>query len=485
MLGSSAGSALETGHGYATICLAAAALDDEDLLLRSLRDAVSFARASTMWITLYAACEYGGEALIELGHPALGAQLIGAATPHRSFTGAEADRRARALDTARGQLDEAAYTNALRFAEHLNPTNSPPTCSRRSPASNTTTPDPRRRRGTTTAMCCPHPAGGVPRGYAAMVNDPVVASSRRDMPSSSQSWRAHRRCNSVAGVGIEVVASDATFGATVHGVALAHVTDAEWQVLLDAFHTYGVLVFHDQHVRHDEQIAFSRRLGALEPVGRTAVNGVPDIVRISNLDVDGAVNADSDSAAMRLLIGNMDWHADSSFRVPPARASMLSCERPSSTGGETEFADMRAAFDALGDDVQRLLDGRLVTHSYLYSQGAVGGLDSLNFTTEQRAGMGPTERPVIDVHPVTGRRALCIGRHAYRLSGMADDDAHALLDELLADACRPPRVLVHRWRAGDLVWWDNRCVLHRARPWDYAEPRIMWHTRIAGETMPR
>ena len=121
VLGSSAGSALETGHGYATICLAAAALDDEDLLLRSLRDAVSFARASTMWITLYAACEYGGEALIELGHPALGVQLIGAATPHRSFTGAEADRKTRALATARDQLGEAAYTHALRFAEHLNP----------------------------------------------------------------------------------------------------------------------------------------------------------------------------------------------------------------------------------------------------------------------------------------------------------------------------------------------------------------------------
>ena len=285
-------------------------------------------------------------------------------------------------------------------------------------------------------------------------------------------------------MGIEVVPSSATLGATVHGVALARISDAEWRVLLDAFHTYGVLVLPDQHLCNDDQIAFSRRLGVLEPVGRTAANGPPDIVRISNLDADGSVDADPGSAAMRLLIGNMDWHADSSFRVPPARASMLSCERPASTGGETEFADMRAAHDALPEDQRRLLEGRLVTHSYLYSQGTVGGLDSLNFTAEQRAGMGPTERPVIDVHPVTGRPSLCIGRHAYRLSGMPDDDAQALLDQLLSAACRPPRVLVHRWRAGDLVWWDNRCVLHRARPWDYAEPRLMWHTRIAGETSP-
>ena len=117
VLGPAAGAALQTSQAYTTICVAAAGLGDQGLLLRSLR----FARASTIWTTLYAACEYGGQAFIELGHPALGVQLIGAATPHRSFTGAEADRRARALAIARARLDEAAYDNALRFAEHLNP----------------------------------------------------------------------------------------------------------------------------------------------------------------------------------------------------------------------------------------------------------------------------------------------------------------------------------------------------------------------------
>lgn len=121
VLGPAAGAALQTSQAYTTIGVAAAGLGDQGLLLRSLRDAVSFARASTIWTTLYAACEYGGQAFIELGHPALGVQLIGAATPHRSFTGAEADRRARALAIARARLDEAAYDNALRFAEHLNP----------------------------------------------------------------------------------------------------------------------------------------------------------------------------------------------------------------------------------------------------------------------------------------------------------------------------------------------------------------------------
>lgn len=282
-------------------------------------------------------------------------------------------------------------------------------------------------------------------------------------------------------MGITVVPADATLGAFVHGVALGELTDAEWHTLLDAFHTYGVLIFPGLHPTHDEQIALSKRLGALEPVGRTVGGGEPDIVRISNLDADGNINTDPASPSMRLVIGNMDWHADSSFRVPPARASMLSCEVASSTGGETEFADLRAAYELLDDSTKDDFASRTVTHSYVYSQGAVGGLDSVNFTPEQRASLGPTERPLIDVHPVTGRPALCIGRHAYRVSGMADDDAQALIATLLDDACQPPRMLTHRWQPGDLVWWDNRCVLHRARPWDYTEPRVMWHTRIAGD----
>lgn len=282
-------------------------------------------------------------------------------------------------------------------------------------------------------------------------------------------------------MGIDIVPCDATLGATVTGVTLSRLDDRGWHQLLDAFHTYGVLIFPGLHPTHDEQIALSKRLGPLEPVGRTVGGGEPDIVRISNLDADGNINHDPASPSMRLVIGNMDWHADSSFRVPPARSSMLSCEVASSAGGETEFSDLRAAYDMLDDAARERFEDCVVTHSYVHSQGAVGGLDSVNFTPEQRASLGPTERPLIDVHPVTGRRSLCIGRHAYRISGMADADAQALIAQLLDEACRPPRTITHAWQPGDLVWWDNRCVLHRARPWDYTEPRVMWHTRIAGD----
>jgi alpha-ketoglutarate-dependent taurine dioxygenase len=149
-------------------------------------------------------------------------------------------------------------------------------------------------------------------------------------------------------------------------------------------------------------------------------------------------------------------------------------------GGETEFADMRAAYDALPVPKKQLLEQRCGTHSYAYSQGKVGGLDKV-FTPDAIAKMVPVEHPLIRVHEATGRKSLFIGRHVYRITGMSDDDARQLLDDLIAWACQPPRVYRHHWAVGDIVLWDNRCILHRARPWDLHQPRVMWHTRVAGE----
>lgn len=280
-------------------------------------------------------------------------------------------------------------------------------------------------------------------------------------------------------MGLTVAPCPATLGAVVTGVALARLTDAEWGQLVEAFHSYGVLIFPDQHLTNDEQVEFSLRLGPLEAVGGRTPGARPEISRISNLNADGSVNRDETTASMRMVIGNMDWHADSSFRDPPAMASILSCHVAAPAGGETEFADMRAAYDALDPATRDRLEGRLVSHSYLYSQGKVGGLEA-TFTPEQRANMGPVQHPVLRVHPATGRRSLFIGRHAFALSGMPDAEAQTLLESLLAWACQAPRVYTHRWSEGDVVMWDNRCVLHRARPWDYQHPRVMWHTRVAG-----
>ena len=280
---------------------------------------------------------------------------------------------------------------------------------------------------------------------------------------------------------ITVTPTGATLGAYVTGVALRSIDDEQWGEVEKAWHEHGVLVFPGQHLTHDEQVAFSTRVGALERLAeaKTETRRV-DISRISNVTPDGVVVSDQSAPNIRMIIGNMGWHSDSSFRPVSAKASLLSAHVLPSHGGETEFADMRAAYDALDEERKRQLEGLLGTHSYAYSQGKVGGLEEV-FTPEARARMVPVEHPLVRTHPATGRKSLFIGRHVYRVTGMADDDAQSMLDELIAWACQPPRVFKHRWTVGDLVMWDNRCVLHRAHPWDMNEPRVMWHTRVAGD----
>jgi len=272
-----------------------------------------------------------------------------------------------------------------------------------------------------------------------------------------------------------------SIGAVVEGVQLRSADAADAAAIRGALHEHGVLVFPGQHLTHDEQVEFSTRIGALERLAesKTATRRV-DISRISNVTPDGVVVSDQSAPNIRMIIGNMGWHSDSSFRPVSAKASLLSAHVVPSHGGETEFADMRAAYDALDDDRKQQFAGLLGTHSYAYSQGKVGGLEEV-FTPEARARMVPVEHPLVRTHPSTGRKSLFIGRHVYRVTGMDDDAAQAMLDDLLTWACQPPRVFTHRWTVGDIVMWDNRCVLHRAHPWDMNEPRVMWHTRVAGD----
>ena len=273
---------------------------------------------------------------------------------------------------------------------------------------------------------------------------------------------------------LDIQPTGATLGAVVTGVRLASLDPGEWREVEAAFHTYAVLIFPDQHLSADEQIAFGRRFGELEHI-------VADwgIVPISNRRRDGTLLAD-DEPTMQILRGNEGWHTDSSYMPLSAKASVLSAEVVPSHGGETEWADMRAAWDALDPALRERIAGLSAYHSIRYSQAKIGHTDPGGF------GYGfdvdePPLRPLVKVHPVTGRRALYIGRHAYGIPGLAPDESEKLLAELLAFACQPPRTYRHSWQPGDVVIWDNRCVLHRARPWDHAEPRVMHHTRIAGD----
>lgn len=275
---------------------------------------------------------------------------------------------------------------------------------------------------------------------------------------------------------LEVKPADATCGAVVTGVRLAALSDAEWRAIEAAFHEHAVLIFPGQHPSRAEQAAFGRRFGEFDPL--VAATGT---VAISNVLPDGSLRDDSDPLK-QILLGNEGWHTDSSYMPVSARASLLSAEIVTEQGGETEWADMRAAYDALDDATRERIADLVAYHSLKYSQAKAGYQNQ----ADQSFSYGLAEdeaplRPLVKVHPVTGRKALYIGRHAFGIPGLEDDESERLLAELLDFACRPPRVLQHRWTPGDLAIWDNRCVLHRARPYDSRVPRVMHHTRIAGD----
>ena len=267
---------------------------------------------------------------------------------------------------------------------------------------------------------------------------------------------------------------DASFGAEVTDVRLADLDDAGFEGLRALWLEHALLIFPDQHLSIDAQNAFARRFGELE------FPAAP----LSNVRGDGSLRADDGSDdVVAILRGNMGWHADSTYMPVQARGAVFTAHRVPRTGGETEWADMRAAYDALDDALRDRIAPLAAHHSLKWSQGRLGhahGEDS------EYSGYGMTEtgaplRPLVKAHPETGRCALLIGRHAHAIPGLSAQASEALLDELVDFACRPPRVYTHRWTAGDAVLWDNRCLLHRGRPWDMAEARIMYHARIAGD----
>jgi len=273
---------------------------------------------------------------------------------------------------------------------------------------------------------------------------------------------------------LTVEPTPATLGAVVTGVDLTALDAAQWSTIRAAFLEHAVLIFPDQHLSAAAQTAFAERFGNIEHL-------VADrkIVPISNRRADGTLLSDHEHG-MQIMMGNEGWHTDSSYMRVSAKASVLSAHVVPAHGGETEWADMRAAYDALDDAMRTRIAGLSAYHSLRYSQARIGHVaavgSSYGFHDEQ-----PPLRPLVKVHPETGRAALYIGRHAYGIPGLDPDESEALLDDLVAFACRPPRVYTHPWTPGDVVIWDNRCVLHRARPYDHREARVMMHVRVAGE----
>ena len=267
---------------------------------------------------------------------------------------------------------------------------------------------------------------------------------------------------------------DASFGARIEGVRLATIDDADFARLYRTWLDYGLLVFPGQHLTQDEQVAFARRLGELEI----------EIVPISNVRRDGTVRADVDSDdVVKVLKGNMGWHCDSTYMPVQAKGAVFTAHVVPPEGGETGFVDMRAAYDALDPAMKARIADLSAYHSLHYSQAKVGhehkegsAYGGYGFQVKD-----PPLRPLVKIHPETGRPALMIGRHAYGIPGLAPEESDRLLDELLDFACQPPRTYHHHWTPGDAVLWDNRCLMHRACPWDMKQPRVMYHSRIAGD----
>ena len=276
---------------------------------------------------------------------------------------------------------------------------------------------------------------------------------------------------------MEIRPSAATLGAVVTDVRLNRLTEAEWRAIEDAFHLYAVLVFPGADLTESEHIAFSRRFGPLE---RTLSQRTErqEISLLSNVGKDGTV-AKPDEVLGLFLKGNRYWHTDSSFKKVGAKVSLLRAVEVPASGGDTEWADMRAAWDALDASTQTRLEGLRGVHSYAWSQGKVGGVKLL--TAGELDALPPVEHPLVRTHPATGRKNLYIGRHIRSIIGMDDDDAQALLVDLIERSCQPPHVFRHTWAAGDIAAWDNRCVLHRGHPWPLDQRRVMKRTTVAGE----
>jgi alpha-ketoglutarate-dependent taurine dioxygenase len=261
----------------------------------------------------------------------------------------------------------------------------------------------------------------------------------------------------------------------VRDVRIADVDDDTFAALHELWLDRGLLIFPGQYVTREEQNAFARRFGNLE------FEATP----IANIGRDGVLHSDDDDDVVKSLRGNEGWHHDSTYMPLQAKGAVFSAEIVPSHGAATGWADMRAAYDALDPVEQERLAGLHAYHSLYYSQGRSGYLpskkDDGSYGQYGYHDGEPSLRPLVKVHPDTGRANLLIGRHAYGIEGMEADESEKFLDELNEWATAGERSWFHQWDVGDAVIWDNRRLMHRATPFDMTEPRLMWHTRIAGE----
>ncbi len=250
----------------------------------------------------------------------------------------------------------------------------------------------------------------------------------------------------------------------------------------------AVLVFHDQRFDDDTQLAFTRNFGELE-ISSGGEMSKPEEMRlklemadISNLDAQNRIRAADDKKRLGGL-GNRLWHSDASFRAIPAKYSLLSARIVPSKGGETQFADMRAAYDALDAATKAQIEGLVTEHSNAFSRELIGFMPE-DYGAENQAKLRPVRHSLVRTHPVTGRKSLYLSAHIGTIVGWPMPEARAFIRDLAEHATQPEFVHTHHWKPWDLVIWDNRTTMHRARPFrDREEVRDMRRSTVRGEGM--
>jgi alpha-ketoglutarate-dependent 2,4-dichlorophenoxyacetate dioxygenase len=274
------------------------------------------------------------------------------------------------------------------------------------------------------------------------------------------------------------------FAARIDGVDITRpVADSVWTEIRAAFEEYSVLLFRGQPLTDETQVVFSERFGPLEVTrSMNPAAGTP-FARQSNLDIKTGEVIPSDDRRMVYQLANMLWHSDSSFKPVPSLCSLLSARIVPPVGGATEFASARAAYPALPEALKQRAVTATVVHDFAWSRDQVRpGF----FTAEERAVYPPVRHPLVRANPVNGRPGLFLGAHASHLEGLPLEEGRALLKTLLDHVTQPQFCYRHEWETGDLIVWDNRCVLHRATPYDTARHRrLMQRTTISGDPQER
>lgn len=272
-------------------------------------------------------------------------------------------------------------------------------------------------------------------------------------------------------MGIEIKKLHPLFAGEVSGLVLhGDLDDGVIRAISSGMDRFGVLVFRGQSLDDDQLLAFGRRFGTIAaPRHHRAGHRLrhAEVADISNLDASANLRARDDRRRLDAL-GNQLWHSDASFRPIAGALSMLHAHSIPSWGGDTEFADLRAAYDALDQGMKTRIDGLVCEHSIFNSRGLLGHSD---YTPEERTAWPSVKHPLVRVHPSSGRRTLYMGAHAGHVIGWPVPEGKLLLRDLMEHATERRFVHVHKWRVGDLVIWDNRCTLHRGRRYDDANEK--------------